>query len=159
MNLKNEFTFFYNNEEINVKLTGEVYCAIKGKNAQPLKIELYEDKQHNGKISTWEGKFLSWLPSDAIEGVEKKRASNSDLIKRHNLPLFCEICLNPDKALLEVHHIKEHAITLDDRKENLRVYCTSCHVTVHAIRTIQRRAVRRFNPEMSAKDYDNIINN
>jgi hypothetical protein len=157
--LKDEFTFKFNNQEIQVKLCGEVYCAVKAGKAKPLKIELYEDNQHKGKISTHEGKFLSWLPSDAIEGNDKKRASNDDLIKLNKLPMFCEICLTHDRKVLEVHHIKEHAITLDDSKKNLRVYCSACHVIVHAIRTSNRRAVRKFNPEMSAKDYDNIINN
>lgn len=159
MKLKKEFTFSYKNQDIQVKLTGEVYCAIFDKVAKPLKIELFEDNQHKGKISTHEGKFLSWLPSEAIEGNEKKRTSNADLIKKNKLAMFCEICLNADRSVLEVHHIKEHAVTLDDSKKNLRVYCSSCHTIVHSIRTLNRRAVRKFNPEMTAKDYDNIVNN
>ena len=157
--LKEQFTFEYQKQTIKVKKTGSVYSAIFGKTAKPLKVELLKDHTHNGKISTWEDKFLSWLPADAIEGNEKKRTSNADLIKKNKLAMFCEICLNHDRSVLEVHHVKEHAVTLDDSKKNLRVYCSSCHTIVHAIRTGNRRAVRKFNPEMSAKDYDNIINN
>ena len=70
--LKEEFTFQYQNKTIQVRLCGEVYCAVfdvKGKEvARPLIIEIYDDKTHNGKIMTREGsKFLSWLPSEAIE--------------------------------------------------------------------------------------------
>ena len=52
--LKEEFTFFYQKQEIQVKLCGDVYCAIFDKLAKPLKIELIEDGKHKGKILTKE---------------------------------------------------------------------------------------------------------
>ena len=164
MKLKDKFTFNYQNQVIQVEKIGEVYCAIfPRKNnvpiAKPLKIEIYEDNKHKGKISNKEGKFLSFIPSHAIEGNEEQRISNTELIKKHSLPLFCEICLNNDKTVLEVHHIKEHAITLDNSKDNLRVYCSSCHSLVHNIRTIQRRTVRRFKPELTREEFDKQFNN
>jgi len=162
MKLKDKFTFNYKNKIINVELCGQVHCAIFPRTndvplAKPLKIEIFYDKKHKGKISTKEGKFLSFLPADAFEGVKNKRISNKDLIEMHNLPMFCEICLNPDRSVLEVHHVKEHAVTANDSKENLRVYCSSCHTIVHGIRTVQRRAVLRFT-DMDRKEFDNKIN-
>jgi 5-methylcytosine-specific restriction endonuclease McrA len=158
--VKEKFTFNFKNETINVELLGGVFCAVKNGKAKPLKVEVYADDRNKGKISTHEGKFLSWLPSHALKGNEiKGRITNFALIKTNKLPMFCEICLSHKKENLEVHHIKEHAVTLDDSKKNLRVYCSSCHTIVHAIRTLNRRAVRKFNPEMTSKDYDNIINN
>ena len=67
MKLKEEFTFQYKNQSIQVKLCGEVYCAIFGKTAKPLKIEILDSGPHKGKISTREGKFLSWLPKSAFD--------------------------------------------------------------------------------------------
>ena len=156
--LKEEFTFSFQNKIINVKKCGEVFCAIFGTTAKPLKIEIYEDNMHKGKISTHEGKFLSWLPSDAFEGTDKKRETHSALIKAYNLPLFCEVCLNDDKSVLEVHHIKEHAVTENDNKDNLRVYCSSCHSLVHNIRTISSRITRKFNPDLSVNDFKEKMN-
>lgn len=159
--LKDEFTFNYKNKSIQVRKIGEVHCAIfeqtNPPTAKPLNIEIYEDQKHKGKISTREGVFLSFLPTGAIEGEKPKRMSNKDLIQMHELPLFCEICLSSDKINLEVHHIKEHAVTHDDSKDNLRVYCSSCHVVVHAIRTVQRRAVLKYTT-MDRKEYDKKIN-
>jgi len=158
MTLKDNFTFNYNNQIIQVQKTGDVHSAIFGTVARPLKIELYEDNTHKGKITTWDGKFLSFLPSDALEGTDKKRESNLQLIKANNLPMFCEICLNDDKTVLEVHHIKEHHVTSDDSPKNLRVYCSACHTIVHGIRTTTRRITRKFNPNISKEDFDNEMN-
>jgi hypothetical protein len=163
MKLKDKFTFKYEGQQIEVQKTGDLHSAIFKRTdgppiAKPLKIELFEDNTHKGKISTWEGKFLSFLPADALEGTEQKRQTNTDLIKMNNLPLFCEICLNDDKTVLEVHHIKEHAITANDNKDNLRVYCSSCHSLVHNLRTVSRRITRKFNPNLSKEDFDNEMN-
>lgn len=162
MKLKEEFTFTFEKQTIQVKKCGEVHCAIFDTQpvptAKPLKIELYEDNTHKGKISTKEGKFLSFLPSNALEGSDVKRESNLQLIKINNLPMFCEICLNDDKTVLEVHHIKEHHITADDTKDNLRVYCSACHTLVHSVRTVSRRIARKFNPDISKEDFDNEMN-
>ena len=69
--LKDEFNFNFKNQEIQVKLIGETHCAIFGKTAKPLKIKFHkEEETHNGRICTWEDKFLSWLPDLAIEEVE-----------------------------------------------------------------------------------------
>lgn len=73
MKLKDEFTFQYKNQEIKVKLCGEVYCAIFGTTAKPLKIEILDSGPHKGKISTHEGKFLSWLPKSAFDELEIMR--------------------------------------------------------------------------------------
>ncbi len=158
MTLKDNFTFNYNNQIIKVQKTGDVHSAIfdtkPTPTAKPIKIELYEDNTHKGKITTWEGKFLSFLPADALEGTDKKRESNLQLIKANNLPMFCEICLNDDKTVLEVHHIKEHHVTENDSKENLRVYCSACHTLVHSVRTVSRRITRKFNPDISKEDFD-----
>ena len=162
MKLKNEFTFTFNNETIKVEKCGEVYCAIFDtkpiQTAKQLIIELYEDNTHKGKISSKEGKFLSWLPSNALEGADVKRESNLQLIKINNLPMFCEICLNDDKTVLEVHHIKEHHVTANDSKENLRVYCSACHTIVHSVRTVSRRITRKFNPDITKESFDQEMN-
>ena len=77
--LKDEFTFQYNKQSIKVKLCGEVHCAIFGKTAKPLNVETYgADSVHKGKISTHEGKFLGWLPSEALE--ETAKLSNDEII-------------------------------------------------------------------------------
>lgn len=71
--IKEEFVFNYNKQEIKVKLLGSVYCAIFDKVAKPIKIEFSKEGEiHKGRISTWEGKFLSWLPETAIEQIEPK---------------------------------------------------------------------------------------
>lgn len=162
MILKDEFTFTFEKQTIKVKKCGDVWCAIFETSpvptAKPLKIELYEDNTHKGKISTFDGKFLSFLPSNALEGADAKRESNLQLIKINNLPMFCEICLNNDKTVLEVHHIKEHHITTNDSKANLRVYCSACHTIVHSLRTVSRRITRKFNPEISKENFDNEMN-
>ena len=67
MKLKEEFTFQYNKQQIQVKLCGEVYCAIFGKTAKPLKIDIEDSGPHKGKINTHEGKFLSFLPKNAFD--------------------------------------------------------------------------------------------
>lgn len=67
MKLKDEFIFQYNKQAIQVKLCGEVHCAIFGNTAKPLKIEIEDSGPHKGKISTHEGKFLSFLPKSAFD--------------------------------------------------------------------------------------------
>ena len=86
--LKDEFVFNYDKKEIKVKKLGEVHCAIFGTIAKPLIIEFKKDGEiHNGKISTIEGKFLSWLPSEAIEEIDPIKALQSiqNLLKTYNL--------------------------------------------------------------------------
>lgn len=71
--LKDEFTFQFKKQTINVKLLGGVYCAIFGEIAKPLQIEFSKSgEMHRGKISDKEGKFLSWLPESAFEEIEPK---------------------------------------------------------------------------------------
>ena len=73
--IKDEFTFKFDGKIIQVKKLGEVHCAIFGETAKPLQIEFNKDGEvHNGKISTIEGKFLSWLNSDAIEEIDPLKA-------------------------------------------------------------------------------------
>ena len=73
--IKDEFTFKFDGKIIQVKKLGEVHCAISKDVAKPLKIEFCQDGEvHNGKISTNEGKFLSWLNSDAIEEIDPIKA-------------------------------------------------------------------------------------
>ncbi len=63
--LKKEFTFNYKNQEIQVKLLGEVFCAIFGELAKPLIIE-------NRHIYLKEsGQRLSVIPENAwIDPIE-----------------------------------------------------------------------------------------
>jgi hypothetical protein len=70
MKLKKEFTFNYNSQEIQVKLIGEVYCAIFGQIAKPLTIE-------NNKIHLREGKKLL---ADLPEGA--KALEHLDILKQ-----------------------------------------------------------------------------
>jgi hypothetical protein len=158
--LKEEFSFSYKGEGIKVKLLNEVYCAIFDKVAKPIKVTVStdEDEKHHGRITTWEGKFLSFIPGHAFTAIDDKRASMKALKKAYNLPLFCEICLNDNKTILEVHHIKEFAISKDEEKENLRVYCSTCHLIVHNIRTLNRRSALRFSESLTIEDYKKELN-
>lgn len=74
MKLKDEFTFNYNGQEIKVQKTGEVHSAIFGKLAKPLKIVLGNSGPHHGKIFTWEGKFLSFIPNTAFDYIDPTEA-------------------------------------------------------------------------------------
>jgi hypothetical protein len=158
--LKEEFSFSYKGQGIEVKLLNEVYCAIFGEVVKPIKISVSRevDDKHHGRITTWEGKFLSFIPGHAFVDLENKRASVKALKKAYNLPLFCEICLSDKKEILEVHHIKEFAISKGDNKENLRVYCSTCHLIVHNIRTLNRRSALRFSENLTTEKYQNELN-
>ena len=69
--LKEKFTFNYNQQEIKVEKTGQVYSAIFGTTAKPLKINIHNKTDtHNGSIQTWEGKHLSWIPDTAFEEID-----------------------------------------------------------------------------------------
>ena len=86
--LKDGFVFNFDKKEIKVKKLGEVYCAIFGTVAKPLFIEFKKDGEiHNGKISTIDGKFLSWLPAEAIEEIDPIKALQTiqNLLKTYNL--------------------------------------------------------------------------
>ena len=66
MKLKKEFTFSYKNQDIQVKLLGEIFCAIFGTLAKPLIIE-------NDSIYLKDGKmYLALLPESAkqLEPIE-----------------------------------------------------------------------------------------
>ena len=158
--LKEDFSFSYKGQGIEVKLLNQVYCAIFGEVAKPIKVTIStdEDESHHGRITTWEGKFLSFIPGHAFLCMDDKRASIKALKKAYNLPLFCEICLNNKKSILEVHHIKEFAISKDDDKENLRVYCSTCHLIVHNIRTLNRRSALRFSESLTIEEYNKELN-
>lgn len=163
MKLKQEFYFNYKSKQIKVQKLNTVYCAIFGDVAKPLVIDIYTDENrkanHIGEIrNKSDNKFLSFIPRDAIEGNDKKRETHAKLIKRHNLPKWCEICLL-DNVPLEVHHVIEHAESGNDSKENLRVYCSSCHNIVHAIRTSTRHAIKKGGSPKTLTEIRKELNN
>ena len=69
--LKNEFSFNFQKKTINVKKIGQHYFALSSKGNKQLQIEL-TGGVHAGKIMTSEGKFLAWLPKEAIEALTTK---------------------------------------------------------------------------------------
>jgi len=142
MELKNEFTFNFKGSTIKAKQIDSKWYAIGKPKNKEIRVFAYDEKEtHLGVIETKEGVFLSWLPRTAFEGSEDKRETGANLIKKHNLPKYCEICFSTTR--LEVHHVQEWKDTKNDNRDNLRVLCGSCHTIVHSIRAIKRNAKKQ----------------
>lgn len=111
-------------------------------------ISLRPDTKHYGEIRCPEHGHR-WVPKPNSE-KNKKRKVNAHLKKYipESYQGFCELCLRSKSLLMslkpslsfEVHHVIPYEDGGSDDPENLRLLCSECHQSIHAL----RRSFNRF---------------